>query len=670
MINTQYEGKKSMAVIQISKIQQRRGKKLEVGIPQLSSGEMAWAIDTQELFIGNGSLAEGSPYVGNTKILTEHDNILELASSYRFANDDAAITFSTSRTLQSKIDEIEVSILDFGSPIDGSTDCTEAFNNAFIELFQSVGNEKYRKVLKIPNGTYLFTQVLNIPSNAHIRGETKENVILDITAGVQFITQDGTDVFGFDSSNRPENIHISNLTFRYVDSGVNLAGVKDSDFENVVFQGEYQLGQEPLNAVFAYQSYNITDIQENGYIRVSGSGLSVANIEETGIFGDPLLDDDSVNTILDRLVIRLNQDVDFDNFFIARREAESLVIQLNPNIEAALLLTPADIASRFQVVLSINGFPNETVISPIPTESSSGIEGANAAVFWSNNNFGTRVNNLDFIRCHFEQADLAVKSLPPPPPTVGEDPVFFETAVHFKDCRFKICDTAIYVGGSDDRQINRWTISDCYWEDITRHALLTTKGTGMVVTRPRVKNVGNGGIAESALSPEFPMFEFSTKYGNVVRDLDSDRHQSYAITPAAGTKGYSETLFGGKTTVLNDHYAEIELNDTFVPLAVFSSTDRFIEIDYLLTLDNHVRRGTITMLIDDSGSDVAISDSYIYSPTLTTDPGGPTMINFEFGAELQDNDEDSGTDTIVLTYKNPLSSGAVGTISYSYSFGV
>ena len=658
-----------MAVIQISKIQQRRGQKLISGIPQLSSGELAWAVDTQELFIGNGSLAEGAPYVGNTKVLTEHDNILELASSYRFANDDAAITYSVSRSLQSKIDEIEVSILDFGSPVDGSTDCTEAFNNALNELFQSVGNEKYRKVLKIPNGTYLFTQVLNIPSNVHIRGETKENVILDITAGIQFVTQDGTDIFGFDSSNRPENIHISNLTFRYVDSGVNLSGVKDSDFENVVFQGEYQLGQEPLNSVFAFQSYNITDIQENGYIRVSGSGLS-GTIIENSIFGDPVLDDDSVNTILDRLVVSLNNDVDFDNLFIARREAESLVIQINSNIEAALLLGPSDIASRFQVVLSINGFPNETVISPIPTESSSGIEGANASIFWSNANFGTRTNNIDFIRCNFEQSDLAVKSLPPPPPSVGEDPTFFETTINFKDCRFKICDTAIYVGGSDDRQINRWTVSDCYFEDITRHAVLTTEGTGMIVTRPKVKNVGNGGIAESALSPEFPMFEFSTKYGNIVRDLDSDRHQSYATTPAAGTKGYSETLNSGQTTIVNDHYAVIEKNDTFVPLAVFSSTDRFIEIDYLLTLDNHVRRGVLTLLIDDTGSDVAISDSYVYSPTLTTDPGGATMTNFEFGAELQDNDEDSGTDTVVLTYKNPLSSGAVGTISYSYTFGV
>ena len=60
-----------MAVVQISKIQLRRGKKSTgTGLPQLSSGEMGWAIDSQELYIGNGSVSEGSPAVGNTKILT------------------------------------------------------------------------------------------------------------------------------------------------------------------------------------------------------------------------------------------------------------------------------------------------------------------------------------------------------------------------------------------------------------------------------------------------------------------------------------------------------------------------------------------------------------------------------------------------------------------------
>ena len=54
-----------MAIVQISKIQQRRGKKYTgTGLPQLATGELAWCVDSQELFIGNGAVSEGSPAVG------------------------------------------------------------------------------------------------------------------------------------------------------------------------------------------------------------------------------------------------------------------------------------------------------------------------------------------------------------------------------------------------------------------------------------------------------------------------------------------------------------------------------------------------------------------------------------------------------------------------------
>ena len=65
-----------MAVVQISRIQVRRGQKnAGTGVPQLASGEFGWAVDARELYIGNGAVSEGSPQVGNTKVLTQYDNI-------------------------------------------------------------------------------------------------------------------------------------------------------------------------------------------------------------------------------------------------------------------------------------------------------------------------------------------------------------------------------------------------------------------------------------------------------------------------------------------------------------------------------------------------------------------------------------------------------------------
>jgi len=62
-----------MAIVQISQIKHRRGT--GENLPQLASAELGWAVDTQKLYVGNGTLAEGAPEIGNTEILTEHSNL-------------------------------------------------------------------------------------------------------------------------------------------------------------------------------------------------------------------------------------------------------------------------------------------------------------------------------------------------------------------------------------------------------------------------------------------------------------------------------------------------------------------------------------------------------------------------------------------------------------------
>ena len=101
-----------MAVVQISKIQIRRGQKnVGSGIPQLSSGELGWAIDSQELYVGNGAVSEGAPKVGNTKVLTEHDNLFTLIDTYAYKTNDPYIVTGESatnpvkRTLQDRLDD-------------------------------------------------------------------------------------------------------------------------------------------------------------------------------------------------------------------------------------------------------------------------------------------------------------------------------------------------------------------------------------------------------------------------------------------------------------------------------------------------------------------------------------------------------------------------------------
>ena len=238
-----------MAVTQISRIQVRRGRKLSpTGIPQLASGEIAWAVDSQEVFIGNGSVAEGAPYVGNTKILTEHDDILALISSYKFggADEDSVVPFSIPRSFQSKLDEY-VSVLDFGAQGDGIVDNTLFFETAFAQLYQNT-IETYRKALVIPNGEYIFDSDLRVPSFVILAGETHNGVVLRFTGdhGIKFVESIGgsESLIDYTESTRPQNIRISNVIIESAQSDV--SGAKDVIFDNVTFKGNYTLSNPAL----------------------------------------------------------------------------------------------------------------------------------------------------------------------------------------------------------------------------------------------------------------------------------------------------------------------------------------------------------------------------------------------------------------------------------------
>ena len=145
-----------MAIVQISRIQHRRG--LKESLPQLAAGEIGFAVDTQELFIGNGTTAEGAPEVGNTKIITEDDNLLTTVNTYTFkGNTTAAVVTGASgdiqRTLQQKLDD-RASVKDFGAVGDGVTDDTAAINRAIKNLMTVETTGKEKRSLYFPGGEY------------------------------------------------------------------------------------------------------------------------------------------------------------------------------------------------------------------------------------------------------------------------------------------------------------------------------------------------------------------------------------------------------------------------------------------------------------------------------------------------------------------------------------
>ena len=259
-----------MSILQISKIQVRRGKKKITGIPQLSSGEFGWAVDTRELYIGNGSVSEGAPYVGNTKILTEHDNIIDFALFYEYKkNDTSMITgypLPVSRSFQDRLDD-QVSVKSFGvAALDGSVDYTDQMQRAIDQIFINPATkdlESSKVVLEIPAGVFTISKPLKIPSYANIKGAGKHKTIIkQIGTGPVFETVSSKSipsngivpgtyyVDNFDDL-PPKFINVSSLTFRHTVSNQSVGIVnstRESLFDNVSFEGIWDSESNEINS--------------------------------------------------------------------------------------------------------------------------------------------------------------------------------------------------------------------------------------------------------------------------------------------------------------------------------------------------------------------------------------------------------------------------------------
>ena len=271
-----------MSIVQISRIQQRRGKKYAgTGLPQLASGELAWCVDSQELYIGNGSVAEGSPAVGNTKILTSSDlsaqSDLLNVFQHIYKVDDPTITTGidantpVSRTIQSVLDD-SVNVTSFGAVGNGIIDDTIALQRAIDQLFLNTASPAYlhennRVTLILPAGTYKITETIYIPSFATIIGAGADktfishsgssavfrfvndmstpgnpvgmgSTLLDSNSDGNF-TNDPNDV---QYTNQPRFITFSNLSIHTTSADqavLQLEAVRDSIFENVSIQGNW-----------------------------------------------------------------------------------------------------------------------------------------------------------------------------------------------------------------------------------------------------------------------------------------------------------------------------------------------------------------------------------------------------------------------------------------------
>ena len=175
-----------MAIVQISRITNRKG--LEEDLPQpLAPAELGWAVDTRQLYIGPGTLAEGSPDErNNVEILTEYSDILATQTAYTYEGAAAGYAVQTgttvgspvSQSLQNRLDSYCV-VTDFGATGDGVTDDTAAINRALYQLYCVQANPQTRRSLFFPAGSYLITDTILVPPYAMLYGEGPQSSILN-----------------------------------------------------------------------------------------------------------------------------------------------------------------------------------------------------------------------------------------------------------------------------------------------------------------------------------------------------------------------------------------------------------------------------------------------------------------------------------------------------------
>ena len=288
-----------MPIVQISRIQHRRGKRTD--LPQLAAGELGWVVDEQRLFIGNGTVSDGAPAVGNTEIVTSGSSAFTSALSHTYKGylgDSTPVGTAQQRTTGQRLDDY-VSVKDFGAKGDNSTADITAIQNAIDEIYKDTDKDdtRSRRILFFPAGTYRINAALKIPPYAHLVGEGPDKTTIRNSGNnAVMVTQDDDGNVGANIGNSgattPTQIQISNMTIQNTVAygGISLDRVEKAYINNVKFQGSYAVGGADAtnskgvtvtNSTAVYSSTNIifNQCQFTKFARLVDISFDATNIK-------------------------------------------------------------------------------------------------------------------------------------------------------------------------------------------------------------------------------------------------------------------------------------------------------------------------------------------------------------------------------------------------------
>lgn len=282
-----------MAITQISRITNRKG--LQIDLPLLAGAELGWSVDERRLWIGNGEIAEGAPVVGNTEILTEFSDILELNATYTYKGASTGYIAQTGPTVDSPVTmsvqtwmDQWVSVKDFGATGNGFNDDTDAINRAMYEVYCRDVNPQVRKAIYFPAGVYRVTNSILVPPYATLYGEGADNSIIQLDTGVNVDyvvrTCDNQQQYGVNIGSNgavlPQSVSISNMSIASLQSSSNLLMLEDVNvvrINSVRFQGSLNVSD------ISSDSYNVAGIRFSSNDVLITNSVSINECEFTGL---------------------------------------------------------------------------------------------------------------------------------------------------------------------------------------------------------------------------------------------------------------------------------------------------------------------------------------------------------------------------------------------------
>ena len=273
-----------MAVVEIAKIQVRRGDARSVGMPQLDTGEFGWAITgthpnsiQPELYIGNKT-ADGASLTTNTRILTALDlpNIFGSSistSTYiydgnKLLPNGTGVTLhtggggtNTSRTVKERLNDV-LHAADYGIlSNDDATSTSESLQRLFDQIYLNADKAEPSSRVEVifPAGTFYIGTTIFGPPYVTIRGAGQMKTMFVYGSSspcFQFV--DGSSagsgsyvtLNNMNSASNPTRIEIRGVTFAYDVNFITSSAVPlvradcatNCIFDNVGFLGQTTAG--------------------------------------------------------------------------------------------------------------------------------------------------------------------------------------------------------------------------------------------------------------------------------------------------------------------------------------------------------------------------------------------------------------------------------------------